>query len=58
MKALDTPVLLAILEGVPAARDLLRRLKGSELATTEANLLELTLLASAGPRGRRTGLLP
>ncbi len=57
MKALDTPALLAILEGTPPARELLRRLRGSELATTEANLLELTLVASAGPRNVRTARL-
>ena len=56
MKALDTPVLLALLEGNVAARDLVRRLKGVELVTTEANLLELSWLAARGPtrlRGRR-----
>ncbi len=52
MKALDTPVLLALLEGDAAARDTIRRLRGHELATTEANLLELTALAGmAGSRG-------
>ncbi len=45
MKALDTGVLLALLEGSPKARELVRKLRGSELATTEANLLELGYLA-------------
>jgi predicted nucleic acid-binding protein len=48
MKALDTSVLLALLEGDAGARDLLRRLRGSELATTEVNLLELGYLAARG----------
>ena len=53
MKGLDTPVLLALLEGDPAARDTVRRLRGHELATTEVNLLELTVLA--GMTGSRVG---
>jgi len=56
MKALDTSVLLALLEGDRAARDLLRKLRDVEVATTEANLLELAYLAGHGPsrvRGRR-----
>lgn len=53
MKALDTGILLALLQGSPKARELVRRLRGTELATTEANLLELAFLAaSAPPRGR------
>ena len=52
MKALDTPVLLALLDGEPAARELLRRLRGHEVATTEGNLLELAVLAGrSGGRG-------
>ena len=49
MKALDTPVLLALLQGSTRVRDQLRRLRGTELATTEANLLELACLAAAAP---------
>ncbi|MGP8067546.1 MAG: type II toxin-antitoxin system VapC family toxin [Thermoplasmata archaeon] len=41
MKALDTSVLLGLLEGDPRARALLHRWRGVEVATTEANLLEL-----------------
>ncbi len=48
MKALDTSVILALLEGDRSAKDLLRRLRGVEVATTEANLLELAYLASRG----------
>jgi len=56
MKALDTAVLLALLEGDRSAKDLVRKLRGVEVATTEANLLELAFLAGHGPlrtRGRR-----
>ena len=60
MKALDTSVLLAILEGEPGSRSLLKRLQGTEVATTEANLLELAILAARGPerdrRARRDAL--
>ncbi len=48
MKALDTSALLGLLEGDGSVRDLVRRLRGIELATTEANLLELTYLAARG----------
>lgn len=54
MKALDTSVLLALLEGEPGARDLLRRLHGIEVATTDANLLELAYLAARGPERHRS----
>ena len=57
MKALDTGVLLALLEGSTRARDLLRKLRGVELATTEANLLELAYLAGAAPAKVRKGRL-
>lgn len=49
MKALDTSVILTLLEGDPGAQDLLKRLRGVELATTEVNLLELAYLAARGP---------
>lgn len=44
MKGLDTPVLLALLEGAPKARALVRALSGEELATTEVNLFEIELI--------------
>lgn len=53
MKALDTSVLLALLEGERGAQDLLKRLRGVEVATTEANLLELAYLAAVGPERHR-----
>ncbi|HYA70541.1 MAG TPA: PIN domain-containing protein [Thermoplasmata archaeon] len=56
MKALDTSVLLALLEGDRSARDLVRKLREVEIATTEANFLELAYLAHRGPprvRARR-----
>jgi predicted nucleic acid-binding protein len=49
MKALDTGVLLALLEGSGKAREVVRKLRGVEVATTEANLIELAYLA-AGTR--------
>jgi predicted nucleic acid-binding protein len=52
MKGLDTPVLLALLEGAPKARALIRALGGEELATTEVNLFEIELL---GRRDRSPG---
>lgn len=54
MKALDTSVLLAFLEGEPGVKELLKHLRGVEVATTEANLLELAYLADRGPGGHRT----
>ena len=60
MKALDTGVLLGLLEGSPKVRELLRKLRGSELATTEANLLELAYLAGVAQgktRGARMAAL-
>ncbi|MCI4373472.1 MAG: PIN domain-containing protein [Thermoplasmata archaeon] len=60
MKALDTPILLAILHGDKNARDLVRRLRGVEVATTELNLLELARLIGNGSaqhrRSRRESL--
>jgi predicted nucleic acid-binding protein len=49
MKCLDTSVLLALLEGDRGTRDLLARLRGVELATTDVNLLELSYLAARAP---------
>ena len=49
MKGFDTPVLLGLLRGDPVARQLVRRLQGEELATTEWNLLELEILARSDP---------
>ena len=57
MKAVDTGVLLALLEGSPKAREQLRRLRGTEVATTEANLLELGAIAAASPGRTRTNRL-
>jgi predicted nucleic acid-binding protein len=57
MRALDTGVLLALLEGSSRARDQVRKLRGIELATTEVNLLELAYLASAGTSKGRSGRL-
>ncbi|MGA8665173.1 MAG: PIN domain-containing protein [Thermoplasmata archaeon] len=49
MKALDTGALKGILEGDPGSRELLRRLRGVEVATTERTLLELSLLSRRAP---------
>jgi predicted nucleic acid-binding protein len=49
VKALDSSALLALLEGDRAALELVRRLRGVEVATTEANLLELSFVAARGP---------
>jgi predicted nucleic acid-binding protein len=60
MKALDTSALLALLTGDRAARDLLHRVRGVEVATTEINLLELAHAAAKGPlrhRGMRRATL-
>jgi predicted nucleic acid-binding protein len=57
VKALDTPALLSLLEGNPRIRLILRHWRGEEIATTEANLLELAYIASNGPsRGRSARL--
>jgi predicted nucleic acid-binding protein len=56
MKALDTAVLLSILHGDKAAKELVRRLRGVEVASTELNFLELAALVRRGPvkgRGQR-----
>jgi len=57
MRAVDTGILLALLEGSARARESLRRLRGTELATTEANLLELITIASAAPSKTRNARL-
>jgi predicted nucleic acid-binding protein len=60
MKGLDTPVLLGLLRGSRGARELVRRLGGEELATTEVNMFELEVLARADPspgRDRRLAAL-
>jgi predicted nucleic acid-binding protein len=57
VKAVDTGVLLAFLQGSTKARDLVRKSRGTELATTEANLLELAYCAGASSgRGRASRL--
>jgi predicted nucleic acid-binding protein len=60
VKALDTPVLLDILRGGPAARVFLKAVGPEELATTEINLWELGVLAvqdrSRGSEARLTAL--
>jgi len=53
MKALDTSVLLSVLHGERNVRELLRRLRGVEVATTELNLLELQSIANRGPAKAR-----
>jgi len=53
VKALDSSVLLALLEGEAGAREIQRRLRGVEVATTEANLLELAYIAAQGPERHR-----
>jgi predicted nucleic acid-binding protein len=53
MKALDTPVLLAILHDSPSAKELLKGMRGEELATTELNMFELSVLAAEGSRSHR-----
>jgi predicted nucleic acid-binding protein len=60
MKALDTSALLTLLAGDRAARELLQRVRGVEVATTEINLLELGYAAGKGPvhhRGARRASL-
>lgn len=53
MKGLDTSALLGLLHGDRGIRDLLKRLRHIELATTEANLLELAWIASRSPAHAR-----
>jgi hypothetical protein len=54
VKALDAGVIRGILEGDPAAKELLRKLRGVEVATTERAMLELSLLARKGPAHTQT----
>lgn len=54
MKALDTSVLLALLEGDRSARELVRRLREEELATTELNVLELVHVLTRGSKRLRS----
>src|SRR5271170_3470261 len=55
MKGLDSGVLRGILEGDAGSRELLRRLRGVEVATTERAMLELTVLARrASPKAQHT----
>jgi predicted nucleic acid-binding protein len=54
MKALDTPVLLELLHDSPAAKPLLKSLRGEELACTELNLYELEAIAAEGPKQQRS----
>ncbi len=57
MKAVDTPLLLALLEGRPEAEGLLEGLSGEEICTSEVNLFELEAIARASPAaGRRRRL--
>ena len=59
MKGLDSSILLCLLHGDSAIPRFLRELEGIELATTEANLLELAWVASRIPahaRRRREAL--
>jgi predicted nucleic acid-binding protein len=49
MKVLDTPVLLGLLRGEPAARAYVRAQGAEELATTEIALWELACLARLDP---------
>jgi predicted nucleic acid-binding protein len=56
MKGLDTPVLLSILHDSNSAKELLKSLRGEELATTEFNMYELETLAARRPPGRHAGL--
>jgi predicted nucleic acid-binding protein len=53
MKGLDTSVLLTLLHGGKGSRELIRRLRGVEVATTELALLELgAVVARSPPKGR------
>jgi len=49
VKALDAGALRGVLEADPGSRELLRRLRGVEVATTERAMLELSVLARRSP---------
>ncbi|HZY91599.1 MAG TPA: type II toxin-antitoxin system VapC family toxin [Thermoplasmata archaeon] len=53
MKGVDTPLLLALLEGKPGAEVLTQAEGDQELCTTEVNLLELEVLARSGAKEGR-----
>ena len=53
MKALDSPALLAILEGRKEASWILREIAGEEACTTEVNLFELEAAVLSDRRGDR-----
>ena len=55
MKAFDTPILLSLHQGEAEVRTLLRKLRGVEVATTEYNMLELSVLANGGSARHRAG---
>lgn len=55
MKALDTSALLALLHEGKGTRELVRRLRGIEVVTTELNLLELHSLVMRAPPKSRAG---
>jgi predicted nucleic acid-binding protein len=53
MKGLDTGALAGVLQGEAFAKELMRDLRGREVATTELTMMELLLMANRGPsRGR------
>lgn len=54
MRGLDSPALLAILDGSEKGRALLDDLVGEEACTTEVNLFELETIALQGPARRRS----
>lgn len=53
MRGIDSPLLLALLEGRPEGRALIEGQADEELCTTEVNLFELEALARAGGRDGR-----
>jgi hypothetical protein len=50
MKALDSGILVRFLEGDPVIRELVRKLRGIELATTEVSMLAVSVAALEGPK--------
>ncbi|HYK94153.1 MAG TPA: PIN domain-containing protein [Thermoplasmata archaeon] len=60
MRGVDTPLLLALLEGRPDGRGIAEHQPSEELCTTEINMFELEALARMGPsdgRARRLAAL-